>query len=180
LVDDPNRIDLISNLNSMKLLSVSEAFLRFPQGKVDVETFVNIMKEVLGNTSLVKREAFVQEMVDLFFRAKSDDRNLMKFEDLTTYLIEHEIEAGDLQKEDEHLYKESKLKDQTTHNNYIGQIYYVEELDKVLMYEQGMKFLRVYDGSNMKLLRDIKCEASILQVEAIPDRNMICVALSNT
>ena len=48
------------------------------------------------------------------------------------------------------------------------------------MYEQGMKFLRVYDGTNMKLLRDIKCEASILQVEAIPDRNMICVALSNT
>ena len=104
----------------MKLLSVSEAFERFPHGRVDVETFVNIMKEILGDTSLVKREAFVQEMVDLFFRAKSDDRNLMKFEDLTTYLIEHEIEAGDLAKEDEHLYKESTIKDQTTHNNYIG------------------------------------------------------------
>lgn len=56
---------------------------------MDVETFVNIMKEILGDSSLVERENFVMELVDLFYRAKQG--NFLKFENLTSYLIEHEI-----------------------------------------------------------------------------------------
>lgn len=76
----------------MKLIHINEMF---PQGKIDVETFVNIMKEVLKDTAIVKRENFVEEIVDLFFRAKSEEGNYIKFEDLTSYLIEHEIEGND-------------------------------------------------------------------------------------
>ncbi len=161
MVDDPNQIDLISNLNLMKMISVSEAFDKFPSGKVDVETFINIMKEVLSDTQIVRREAFVSEMVDLFFRAKSDEKKHMQFEDFTTYLIEHEIDGSEQRNEDANMYTEANIRDSSTHN-YIGQIYYMEELDKILMCEQGMKLLRVFDGSSMKLIRDIKCEAAIL------------------
>jgi len=31
LIADPNKLDLINNLNSMKLISISEAFDKFPQ-----------------------------------------------------------------------------------------------------------------------------------------------------
>jgi len=47
------------------------------------------MKEILGDTSLVERENFVMELVDLFFRAKQG--SFLRFENLTSYLIEHEI-----------------------------------------------------------------------------------------
>lgn len=70
LIADPNKLDLINNLNSMKLIQISEAFDKFPNQQVDVETFVNIMKEILGDSSLVERENFVMELVDLFYRAK--------------------------------------------------------------------------------------------------------------
>lgn len=36
--------------------------------------------------------------------------------------------------------------DHTTHNNYIEKIYYVQPLDRVLLYEQNMKTLRIYDA----------------------------------
>ena len=54
----------------MKLIQISEAFDKFPSQQVDVETFVNIMKEILGDTSLVEWENFVMELVDLFYWAK--------------------------------------------------------------------------------------------------------------
>jgi hypothetical protein len=37
------------------MLAVSDAFEKYPDERVDVDQFVKIMKEVLDDTSLVKR-----------------------------------------------------------------------------------------------------------------------------
>ncbi len=39
-----DKLDLINNLNSIKLLAVSEAFEGYPEERVDVDQFVKIMK----------------------------------------------------------------------------------------------------------------------------------------
>ena len=39
-----DKLDLINNLNSIKLLAVSEAFEAYPDERVDVDQFVKIMK----------------------------------------------------------------------------------------------------------------------------------------
>ena len=49
------------------------------------------MKEVLKETVLCERIEFISEMVDMFYRINKDCRPTIKFEDLTTYLIDHEI-----------------------------------------------------------------------------------------
>ena len=69
MMDDPSKLDLINHLNSMKLLAISEAFDHFPKGCVDVDHFVNIMKEILSDTKLIQRSEFISDLVDLFFRA---------------------------------------------------------------------------------------------------------------
>ena len=50
------------------------------------------MKDILGDTKLSEREDFVSELVDLFYRANKTHGDTIKFQDLTSYLIEHEIE----------------------------------------------------------------------------------------
>ena len=85
-------MDLINNLNSIKLLAISEAFEKFPNEAVDVDHFVKIMKEILEDTKLTTREEFVGDLVDLFYRANKSQSETIKFEDLTSYLIEHEID----------------------------------------------------------------------------------------
>jgi hypothetical protein len=87
-----DKLDLINNLNSMKLLAISEQFELFPNEQVDVDQFVNIMKEVLDDSKLMKRDEFVSDLVDLFYRANKTHEDTIKFEDLTSYLIEHEID----------------------------------------------------------------------------------------
>ena len=87
-----DKLDLINNLNSVKLLSISEAFEKFPNESVDVDQFVKIMKEILEDTKLTTREEFVSDLVDLFYRANKTHGDTIKFEDLTSYLIEHEID----------------------------------------------------------------------------------------
>jgi hypothetical protein len=47
-------------------------------------------------------------------------------------------------------YYESDLQDTTTHNNYIEKIFYFQQIDKVILYEQNMKLLRIYNGVTMK------------------------------
>ena len=49
------------------------------------------MKDILADTRLTTREEFVTELVDLFYRANKSQGETIKFEDLTSYLIEHEI-----------------------------------------------------------------------------------------
>ncbi len=87
-----DKLDLINNLNSIKLLAISEAFEKFPNEAVDVDQFVKIMKEVLEDTKLTTRDEFVSDLVDLFYRANKSQGDTIKFEDLTSYLIEHEID----------------------------------------------------------------------------------------
>lgn len=88
-----DKLDLINNLNSIKLLAVSEAFEGYPDERVDVDQFVKIMKQVLEDTSLTKREEFVSDLVDLFYRANKTHGPTIQFEDLTSFLIEHEIDS---------------------------------------------------------------------------------------
>lgn len=64
-----DKLDLINNLNSIKLLAVSEAFEAYPNQRVDVDQFVKIMKQVLEDSRLVKKDDFVSNLVDLFYRA---------------------------------------------------------------------------------------------------------------
>lgn len=99
---------------------------------------------------------------------------------MTSYLIEHEIRQGDtIEDPTNFAYKESHIKDLDTHNNYISKIYYVKELDKVLMFEQNMRILKIYEGDHMKLVYEINCSANILALEYIPDRAMIAISLSD-
>jgi hypothetical protein len=64
-----DKLDLINNLNSIKLLAISEAFEKFPNEQVDLDQFVKIMKEVLEDTKLTTRDEFISDLVDLFYRA---------------------------------------------------------------------------------------------------------------
>jgi hypothetical protein len=50
------------------------------------------MKDVLSDSKLTAREEFISDLVDLFYRANSSNDETIKFEDLTSYLIEHEID----------------------------------------------------------------------------------------
>ena len=38
-----------------------------------------------------KREDFIQQLVDLFYKSNKENNATIKFADLTSYLIEHEI-----------------------------------------------------------------------------------------
>ena len=49
------------------------------------------MKEVLKDTDLYTREEFITELVDLFYRINKENDDCIAFEDITTYLIDHEI-----------------------------------------------------------------------------------------
>jgi hypothetical protein len=51
------------------------------------------MKQVLDDTSLVKRQEFVSDLVDLFHRCNKSQGETIQFEDLTSFLIEHEIDS---------------------------------------------------------------------------------------
>ena len=49
------------------------------------------------------------------------------------------------------MYTESTdIIDKTTHNGQIEKIYYFEKIDKVVLFEAGMKIVRIYDGATMK------------------------------
>ena len=121
---------MITNLNSIKLLQVSELFEMMPGEEVDLDQFVKIMVEVLSDTCLSSREEFITELVDLFFRINKENDDTIAFEDLTTYLIDHEIafETGGFNASNSAGmnmdYYESDIKDPTVHNNYIEKIHY--------------------------------------------------------
>jgi hypothetical protein len=148
------------------------------------------MVEVLNDTCLSGREEFITELVDLFYRINKENDDTIAFEDLTTYLIDHEIafdaELGTnggfnasnsigLNMD----YYESDIKDPTVHNNYIEKIHYFQQIDRVILYEQNMKQIRIYHGSTMKKEIFISCPGVILAIEYVSDKNAICVSLSD-
>ena len=90
--EDPNKLDIIVNLNSLKLLAIAKQIELYPAEEVDLTQFVTIMKTVLFESSLSGRDDFIQSLVDLFYRCNKTSGSTIKFEDLTSYLIEHEIE----------------------------------------------------------------------------------------
>lgn len=96
--------------------------------------------------------------MDLFYRANKANTSTIKFEDLTSYLIEHEIEqyTASATSVDMH-YSESDIVDKTTHNNFIEKIYYFPEIDKVILFEQNNKAMRIYTASTMKFDEDVTC-----------------------
>ena len=169
-----------------------------PGEEVDLDQFVKIMKEVLKDTILCEREEFISELVDMFYRivkkvsinvAKEESTTIM-FEDLTTYLITHEIAfdaelgtKGALNADNASSfsmgYKASSIIDPTTHNNYIEKIHYFQQIDKVILYEQNNRNMRIYNGQTMKHEIDINCPGNILAIEFITDKNSICVSLSD-
>jgi hypothetical protein len=161
-----------------------------PGEEVDLDQFVKIMVEVLSDTCLSSREEFITELVDLFFRINKENDDTIAFEDLTTYLIDHEIafdaELGTnggfnasnsigLNMD----YYESDIKDPTVHNNYIEKIVYFQQIDKVILYEQNQKLIRIYNGLTMAKEMDILCSGVILAIEYVSDKNSICVSLSD-
>ena len=62
-----------------------------PNEEADIDQFVRIMREVLKDRPLIKRPEFVSELVDLFYRINMENDLTIKFQDFTTYLIDHEI-----------------------------------------------------------------------------------------
>jgi hypothetical protein len=49
----------------------------------------------------------------------------------------------------------------------------------VILYEQHMRTMRIYNGNTMRLEHDIICPSYILAIEFIPDKNAICVSISD-
>ena len=194
-----DKIDLINNLNQIKLLQISEHFELIPGEEVDLDQFVKIMTEVLKDSALSDRVDFISALVDLFCRIrkadpmkeKDDKKATIRFDDITTYLIDHEIAfdaergtAGGFNASNSTAlnmeYEESKTtRDTTTHNAYIEKIHYFQEIDRMVLYERNMTKLRLYDGATLKHDKDLPCNSPILAVEFIPDKNSICVSLSD-
>ena len=75
----------------MELLRCAEKFDQYPGEELDLEQFVNVMKEVIRDGAISRREDFIQQLVDLFYRSNKTNSPTIKFADLTSYLIEHEI-----------------------------------------------------------------------------------------
>lgn len=52
------------------------------------------MASALSTSRISQREDLLSQLVDLFYRCKKSTSKLLKFEQLTAYLIEHEIEQS--------------------------------------------------------------------------------------
>ena len=57
--EDPNKLDIIVNLNSLKLLAIAKQIELYPGEEVDLTQFVAIMKSVLSDSSLSSRDDFI-------------------------------------------------------------------------------------------------------------------------
>ena len=65
------------------------------------------------------------------------------------------------------------------HHNYIEKVQYFQQIDLVFLYEENQRNIKLYDGSTLFFLHEIPLPFSILAIEFIPDRNSLCVSLSN-
>ena len=78
--EDKNKMELLMNLNSIKLLAISEQFNMYPDQNVTVEEFIEIMTKALSDSRISDRDDFVEQLVDLFFRCKKSTSKTLKFE----------------------------------------------------------------------------------------------------
>jgi hypothetical protein len=49
----------------------------------------------------------------------------------------------------------------------------------VILYEQNMRLIRIYEGQTMKWIKDIQCIAVILALEFCPNKNALAASLSD-
>ena len=128
-----------------------------------------------------RREDFIMQLVDLFYRSNKTNQATIKFADLTSYLIEHEIKnyTEDATQVDMQYEESTDIVDRTPHNGQIEKIYYFEKIDKVILFEANMKVVRIYDAAKMKPEEPIVCENVINAIEFISERNAIAISLSD-
>ena len=145
--------------------------------------FVEVMKEVMYDNVLCKREDFIQQLVDLFYRSNKTNAPTIKFQDLTSYLIEHEIEhyTTNATQVDMQYMESTEIVDKGGHNGYIEKMYYFQQIDKVILFEQNGRVVKIYDAPKMKPLPEasIECSGPVLAIEFIADRNAIAVSLAD-
>jgi hypothetical protein len=147
------------------------------------------MLAVMRGTNVYQREDFKEQLVDLFFRANKARAETIRFEHFTAFLIEHEIEMAGTQSgpgqgasmNDMRYYEAPDILDHTNHNSFIEKIHYIKEIDKVLLYEQNMKVVRIYEATTMQNLprSEIKCPGVVLALEFCTDKNAIAISLSD-
>ena len=183
---DPNQLDLIKSINSAELLEIADKFDQYPGEEVDLEQFVKIMHGELADTPVARREDFVEQLVDLFNRSNLTNSETIKFSNLTSYLIQHEIRSYTMNTtKTDMLYEEVKyLKDdQKNHKNEIEKIYYFsnQKIDKIVLFETNMREIKIYDAVKMthEVESKIKCPEKINAIEFLPDRNVIAISLSD-
>ena len=58
-VKDPNQLDLIKGISSMELLNIAEKFDQYPGEELDLQQFVDIMREVIGDCTMSRREDYI-------------------------------------------------------------------------------------------------------------------------
>ena len=75
--------------------------------------------------------------MDLFYRSNKKNLPTIKFEDLTSYLIEHEIEhyTANATQVDMQYHESTEIKDNSLTSGYIEKIYYFQQIDKVILFE---------------------------------------------
>ena len=136
------------------------------------------MKDIIGDCALSRREDFLQQLVDLFYRSNKENVDTIKFKDLTSYLIEHEIKnyTEDATQVDMMYTESEEFKDRSSHNGQIEKIYYFEKIDKVVLFEQNGKHVRIYDAVRMKPETSIPCSGVINAIEFIAEHNAIAIS----
>ena len=106
----------------------------------------------------------------------------MKFEQLTAYLIDHEIAVsggGTHQNVDMRYIESQDIKDKSVHQAPLEKIYYFDQIDKVVIYETNMRRIQIYDGKSMREIRSISCGGVVLAVEYLQNKNSLAVSLSD-
>jgi len=56
---DRNRMQLLQNLNSIKLLQIAEQFSMYPDSTVTIEEFIEIMSEALKDSAISDNDNFI-------------------------------------------------------------------------------------------------------------------------
>jgi hypothetical protein len=77
---DKNKMDLLLNLNSLKLLEISDQFGQYPDQTVTCDEFIDIMVSALHNSKISEKDDFVSQLVNLFYRCKKSTARTLKFE----------------------------------------------------------------------------------------------------
>ena len=63
-----DKIDLLNHLTHTKVIAIKKAFSEFPGGRVDLDQFVHLMREILKDTDLFRRENLENDLMDLYYR----------------------------------------------------------------------------------------------------------------